>query len=338
MVRLALIGNRKWAARYKRIEPRIRNGQFTAIVAADSETAQKKAGSTGAKIRTSDLEGLLSKHGGTFDAVVVRSPVSLRKRNCQLVAAAGKHVLVESPLAISQDAVVQIVSACSDAGVVLMAAQEARFSPSLCTVKESLEARQLGSPGLLRIHSWGPADNGTEEWIGDDTGRMTSGWLLSRVSREIDLACWIFDSGPSLIFAVARNLWPEKSDKSFGYVQLHLGFPGGGMAVVDDSQTLPQGDSYFSLSLIGSTGAAYADDHHNMQLLYGGGSPSALNVGEDEFCVHMQLQEFIDSIEEGREPGVTGTDALGVIEVAEAAAVSLATGEAVQLGPRETGS
>jgi predicted dehydrogenase len=112
---------------------------------------------------------------------------------------------------------------------------------------------------------------------------------------------------------------------------LHLGFAGGGMAVIDYAETLPPGDGYFSLSLIGSTGAAYADDHHNMQLLYGGGHPSALHTGEADLSALAQLQEFLNAVEQNREPLITGADGLRAVEVAEAAAVSLATREGIQI-------
>lgn len=154
--------------------------------------------------------------------------------------------------------------------------------------------------------------------------------LLQRVVREIDLACWLFARRPDVVYAVGlRDSSPHSDD--FDYVQLHLGFAAGGMAVIDYAETLPQGDGYFSLSLIGSTGAAYADDHHDMQLLYGGGHPSALHTGEADLPVLAQLQEFIDAIEKHREPLITGADGLRAIEVAEAAAVALATGQAVRL-------
>ena len=63
------------------------------------------------------------------------------------------------------------------------------------------------------------------------------------------------------------------------------------------AETLPEGDGYFSLSLIGSAGAAYADDHHNTQLLYAGGHAAALKTGESEFEELAQLQEFVNAIE-----------------------------------------
>ena len=48
------------------------------------------------------------------------------------------------------------------------------------------------------------------------------------------------------------------------------------MAMIDISTRLPEGDDYYSLSLVGANGSAYADDHYNMQLLYNGG-PAAAN-------------------------------------------------------------
>ena len=68
------------------------------------------------------------------------------------------------------------------------------------------------------------------------------------------------------------------------------------------TRTLPPGDSYYSLSLIGSTGAAYADDHHNTQLLFGRGHPIGLETGQGDGAVLAQMREFLAAIEEKRDP------------------------------------
>jgi predicted dehydrogenase len=112
-------------------------------------------------------------------------------------------------------------------------------------------------------------------------------------------------------------------------VQLHLGFPNGGMALIDHSWTLPPGDSYFSLSLIGSTGAAYADDHHNRQLLFQGGPPRAILTREGNTCRLGMLQEFVRAIQEDRAPLVTGGDFLRSLDVDEAVSLSLAAGRSL---------
>ena len=332
MLRLALIESGHCAEQYDRVAPRIRNGRFTAIVGRDARTTAR---SIGAEIWADDFDQLLADHGTEFDAVVLHSPGRFQERHCQRAAEAGKHVLADIPLALSKDAALKIISSCREAGVCLMVAQPSRFSPSLRTVKESLAAGRLGVAGLVRMHSWRAAENGSGQTGAEDAEHVTkTRSLLSGVAREIDLVCWLFGGLPNLVYALERNTSPQP--QNLEYVQLHLGFAGGGMALIDYSQTLPGGDSYFSLSLIGSTGAAYADDHHNMQLLYGGGHPSALEAGEGDTHLLVQLQEFISSIEEHREPLVTGADAVAVIEVAEAAAASLSTRQAAQPGAEDS--
>ncbi len=332
MLRLALIEGGDGASPYPLIAPRLRGGRFTAVVARDAERARSTATSIGAEIWTAGLDQLLAEQAGAFDALVLHSPEGLQEQLCRLAAAAGKHVLADMPLADSRDAALRIISACREAGVRLMVAQASRFSPALQTVKESLDGGQLGKPGLVRIHSWKAAPEGGRQQASEDSGQDSEKQrLLAGVAGEIDLACWLFGGRPDLVYAVARNTsGPPSHDPD--YLQLHLGFGGGGMALIDYSPALPQGDGYFSLSLIGSSGATYADDHRNMQLLYGGGRPAAINVGEGDIAGVLQLQEFINSIEADREPPVTGADALQVIDVAEAAAVSLATEEPAQPG------
>ena len=57
---------------------------------------------------------------------------------------------------------------------------------------------------------------------------------------------------------------------------VHLGFKCGGMALIDFTNSLPDGDNYESLCLIGSKGVAYADDHRNRNLFFNGGAPNKM--------------------------------------------------------------
>jgi predicted dehydrogenase len=87
--------------------------------------------------------------------------------------------------------------------------------------------------------------------------------------------------------------------------------------MIDVAGSLPAGGDYFSLSMIGSTGAAYADDHHNMNLLYSGGQPSALRASQGRADLAGQLQEFVDAIGEQRPAAVTLEEATRAIAVTE---------------------
>ena len=151
---------------------------------------------------------------------------------------------------------------------------------------------------------------------------MNGASAISKVTSEIDVANWLFEDLPSEVYATGRG---------DDYLQVHLGFPNGGMALIDCASSLPDGGGYFSLSVIGSTGAATADDHHNMNLMYRGGKPLAVAGGQGVSHVRGQLQEFVDAIAEQRPPATSGIDGRNALLVADAAGKSIATGSSFKL-------
>ena len=82
---------------------------------------------------------------------------------------------------------------------------------------------------------------------------------------EIDVACWLLGDWPEGVYACAL---PGVEQATSTGVQIHLGFAGGGMALIDVARRNAAGAAdYFAISLIGSDGAAYADDQHNTNLV-----------------------------------------------------------------------
>src|SRR5262249_16610800 len=142
-----------------------------------------------------------------------------------------------------------------------------------------LDAGKLGEVGLVRVHRWGSGASGNP------------------MVRDLDLASWLVGKQPNLVYAVGRE----------GLIQVHLGFPEGGMALLDSTDRLPRGDASHSLSVIGSAGAAYADDHQNMQLVYRGGHPQAVRADEGARQFTALIQEFADGVQAGRDLSGTPT-------------------------------
>jgi len=180
-----------------------------------------------------------------FDALVIADGLLAGEELCGFAAAARPLILL--PGAARQTAA--LAAACQAAGVPLILGQPLRYRPDVQAVRAALASGQLGAPVLVRLHHWAARPVG----------------LLPAC---LDLVCWLLPEMPAQVFAVAH---PAATD----CVQVHLGYAGGGMALIDTA-SLPVGLGYFSLSVIGRTGAAYADDHHNAHLLYRGGHPAAL--------------------------------------------------------------
>lgn len=132
----------------------------------------------------------------------------------------------------------------------VMPAHPWRFFPNIAPLHEQLMAGNLGVPGLLRTHYWTPNQEN----------------LHSMLFAQTDLAHWLFDASPEIAHAITR---PD-------YAQVHLGYPNGGMAMIDVAACRPGSDDYHSVHLIGSDGAAYSDDHRNTHLVLRDGGTNAL--------------------------------------------------------------
>ena len=300
-MKVALIGGEDAALHYATVSARMPQLEFTAVVATDGAAAKRAATILSAGHIASSLAEMLAGNGGICDAVLIHQAAGTAEQSALAAAAAGKHVLLGAPIAASSDAAAAVIAACSAAGVTLMAGQTWRFRPSQAAIKKSLDDGSLGAPGLLRVHVW------------QGSRRATEALVMNDGVQALDLATWLFSVPPTEIYAVGRP----------GYAQIHCGFPAGGMAVIDCTNAIAAGGEYFSSSVVAATGAAYADDHHNRNLLFGDGAPRALDAGEGSFAQIAQLAEFVAAIQQRRLPAVSGADGKLSLELAEAALVSL---------------
>ena len=149
-----------------------------------------------------------------------------------------------------------------------------RFSPEIIALRESLDSGNLGKLGLLRMHLWNQKkSDGVQEMV-----------------HAIDLALWFFGVDPEHIYGTASI----KNDVKC--LLIHLGFKSGGMALLDFTNSMPTGDNYESLCLIGSNGAAYADDHRNRNLFFNGGAPDAKCPDTSMNFIGPMLKDFTQKI------------------------------------------
>lgn len=321
MIRLALVGVSGTQA-YQLAEAvrRIRELEITAIV-HDHElcNAGMLQGFEDGVIATT-LEDLLANHTDALDAAMVCSPLSRRVSDACQLAMAGKHVLVRTPIANSVDEVGRLLNACHSAGVKLMVGNSWRFRPSMVAIQRALESGKLGRPVFLRIHAWTPQTTALSD------GPLTQ-FTISQTTRDLvdllDMTQGWFEELPTEVFAIGV---PGIADSNERYVDLqtHLSFPSDGMALVSLAHSLPLGAGYHGITLIGSSGAAYADDHNQSQLLYRGGHPSATIAREEQQAFVGMFRAFVESIKQDQLPRSTAVDARDAIILADAVLQSAA--------------
>ena len=118
--------------------PRI---EVSAAIDLDRDKAQAYADETGATAFTSLDEALAT---GDFDAVDIMLPHDLHESAAIRCLEAGKHVLLEKPMAPSLEACERILAAARTAGTVFMVAENSQYWPEIVKAQEVIEAGAIG--------------------------------------------------------------------------------------------------------------------------------------------------------------------------------------------------
>ncbi len=121
--------------------------RITAAVDPVLERAEALAEKTGGRPFTS-LAAALSE--SDFDAVDLMLPHDLHEEVACECLAAGKHVLLEKPMATDVGACARIMEAASNAEGVFMVAENAQYWPEVVRAKELLEAGAIGELVTVR--------------------------------------------------------------------------------------------------------------------------------------------------------------------------------------------
>ncbi|HXZ16315.1 MAG TPA: Gfo/Idh/MocA family oxidoreductase, partial [Roseiarcus sp.] len=122
------------------------NSRVVAIVTGDRAKAQQLAEfhRVGAVVGYDGYDALLAS--SSIDAVYIALPNHMHADYAIRAARAGKHVLVEKPLAASEDEGLAMIAAARDAHVFLMTAYRLHNEPGTVAVLEHIRAGAIGRP------------------------------------------------------------------------------------------------------------------------------------------------------------------------------------------------
>ncbi|MBT9585558.1 Gfo/Idh/MocA family oxidoreductase [bacterium] len=149
------------------------------------------------------LEELLTKEG-QVDVVSVCTPNGLHAQHSIASLRAGKHVLVEKPMALSSRDCGEMIKAAERANRRLFAIKQNRFNPPVAAVKNAIDAGTLG-----KIHSfqlscfWNRNPQYYENsWKG--TRELDGGTLFTQFSHFVDLLYWMLGD-VQRVYAMSGN-------------------------------------------------------------------------------------------------------------------------------------
>jgi predicted dehydrogenase len=170
--------------------------RITAVGSRSLERAEAFAQKHGVDRAHGSYDDLV--HDPDVDVVYIASPHSEHEAQALLAIAAGKHVLVEKPIATSAAGAQRIVDAARAAGVFAMEAMWTRYRPQSDVVRQVLEAGMLGEVRLVTADFGGHADVDPASRLWDPA--LAGGALLDLGVYPVAWASFVLGS-PSRVLA-----------------------------------------------------------------------------------------------------------------------------------------
>jgi UDP-N-acetyl-2-amino-2-deoxyglucuronate dehydrogenase len=144
-------------AHWRGIQTHATRLKVTATVDADPDRAAAMAEQTGGQPFTS-LEAALEQ--GDFEAVDIMLPHNLHEEAALLAFAAGKHVVLEKPMATTLDSCDRILAAARKAGTVFMIAEQSQYWPDAVKVQQLIREGAIGEIVTARAAFGGKVESG----------------------------------------------------------------------------------------------------------------------------------------------------------------------------------
>lgn len=286
---------------------------------------------------------------GLVDAITVACPNDLHAEVTLAAAAVGKHVLVDKPLALSLAECDRMIEACRRAGVVLMYGENLCFAPKYVRAKALADEGALGDVYYVRqleCH-YGPH----ADWFWD-VNRSGGGVLMDMGCHSIAFCRWVFGNAPvESVYAEIGNFVHRQKTRGDDHAVVTMRFaptdthPNGGIGVAENSWGRTGGLDDRA-EIYGSRGLTVADIARGNALNtysargYAKAAEKAPTTRGWTWTSYeeawnygfpQEMAHFVDCIENGKQPMLSGEDGRAVLEIICAAYESARTGRRVRL-------
>jgi 1,5-anhydro-D-fructose reductase (1,5-anhydro-D-mannitol-forming) len=316
-------------------------GELVAVQSRDQGRADAFAEKHGAKIAYTSVEDVLSD--SRVDAVYITAPNHLHVEYTKMAAVAGKHILVEKPLALNMADGVDVLQVCRDRGVKVGVGLHLRHHPGHIETRRLVAEGTLGTVALAQAQiGQGERGNvhpepraGLRDWwtqpelVGGAFSMMTIG------VHAIDDLQFLLGQQVVELAAITDGQTTERPLENLATMCLR--FDGGTIGTMCCGMRLPEFQN--DVALYGSEGTVMLADG-SWPRLQGELRVSSETVNtkvayEPDFIylVKKNIEDFQQAIAEDRDPAASGAHGLKLVQLTEAMVESAKTGRTIKLEP-----
>ncbi|MHB0999094.1 MAG: Gfo/Idh/MocA family protein [Armatimonadota bacterium] len=321
MQKIAIVGAGGLGGVHGRAFAKMPNAEPVAVMDVNKEAAERLASSLGVPAFTNFDEMLAAT---SPDAVSVCTPTPIHAEYAVRAADAGKHVVVEKPMARTMDQCRAMVDAAERTGVVMMVAHVLRYFPEFAAAKAQVDAGAIGNPAVVRTTRGGGAPGG---WFANH--EISGGAILDLIIHDFDWLRWTFGDAERVY---AKGL-TGRNIGNLDYALVTIRFKSGMIAHVEGNWAYSAKGWTTKFEIAGDGGMLEYSNHNIPTVTIApkdGTVSSESPINEDPY--YLELKHFVDCIENGTKPSITPEDGLRAVEISLAAIESIKTGMPVQVG------
>ncbi len=308
----AVIGTGFWGKNHARLYNELESTELVAICDVNRDRAKAVGSQFGVKSYTKSSQMLKNED---IQALSICTWSTKLAEETLKALKAGKHVLVEKPMATHAKQAEKLLQTAEERDLLLTVGFLMRFVPGLQHIREAVENKKIGElvcATARRVSQW-------PERIGD------VGVVKDTAIHDIDIMRYISDEDPIGVYAKTGSMRHRKFED---YAQIMLTYEDGKSAFIESNWLTPYKTR--TLAVTGSEAIMRLDymtqklwieaPKENLQPRYPWQEP-----------LKLELQHFSDCILEKKKPLITGVDGLKALQIAEAVLRSSAKNRAIKL-------
>ena len=297
---VAVVGCGSWGKNHARVYSEINCADLLAVSDVDEHVARE----VGEKYRVdwyTDANKIFER--GDIEAVSVCTPTVTHAEIALKAIEAGKHTLVEKPMADSIDEAKEIISASLHRNTYLMIGFVERFNPAVTEAIKVISSNEIGEVILANARRV----SRRALRIGD------VGVIKDLAIHDIDVVLQLFKKeAVKDVYAVAGSIAHKFED----YANIVIRFKGNKNVFIETNWLTPR--KVRRLIVTGTEGIINIE-YITQEITVENKSRSYMPFLTKKEPLRLELEHFVNSILNGKTPNPTGEDGLKALQVCEAA-------------------
>ena len=330
-VNFAIVGPGRMGRLYARMISEAATARLVALCGNSADSTQAAAHEYNVPgYADGRYQAMLDAHP-EIEAVIVAASEWAHLDQVLAALTAGKHVLVEKPMALSPTAAATMVERAAAQGVHLMVCHSLRFDLRFAALRQAVSDGAVGE--VLHLYARRNAPQIAVERV---LGRFPLAYWLA--PHDIDMLLWTTGSSVRKVMAYSYAGGKARQD----FIIAVLTFANGAIGVLESSWATPAVSGQpltEQFTVRGSTGMVeLLSNQTGVGVYRAGAAPEYPDLGytpvlhdQQEGMFRRLLQHFIGVVRNQWSPVVTGADGLAAIRVAAAIDESLQAGREITL-------